>query len=414
MQKFKLSAIIEIISGGTPKTSVAEYWNGDIPWLSVVDFGDCNKYVYNTEKQITPLGLKESATKVLNAEDIILSARGTVGALAMLGRPMAFNQSCFGLRAKSDVLNQHYLYYYLRNYIRNLKQRCQGSVFDTINLSTFDTLDVYIPCLEEQNKVASLLSSIDLKIDNNNRIISEIESMAKTIYDYWFLQFDFPDENGRPYKSSGGKMVWNEELKREIPEGWHNGTLKSLGNIIGGGTPSTNNEEYYTDNGISWITPKDLSETNNKFIRHGERDITQKGLSNSSAVLMPRGTVLMTSRAPIGYLGIASNEVCTNQGFKSILPKESYDSEFIYQTLNMLMPYIKQIGSGSTFAEVSKSDMEKINIIIPSVKIRVLFNNKIKSINELIENLENENKELASLRDFLLPMLMNGQVTFKE
>lgn len=402
---------IEIGDGlhGTPQYDI----NGDYYFINGNNLSNKFIIVDSTTKKLSK-NESEKFKKPIGKNTLLISINGTLGEMAFYNdENIILGKSACYLNFKS-IKDKEFVYYLFctKPFKKYLNMVATGSTIKNIAPKQIGEFAFNMPVFKD--KISNILSNLDSVIENNNKIIYELESMAKTIYDYWFLQFDFPDENGRPYKSSGGKMVWNEELKRDIPEGWHNGTLKSLGNIIGGGTPSTNNEEYYTDNGISWITPKDLSETNNKFIRHGERDITQKGLSNSSAVLMPRGTVLMTSRAPIGYLGIASNEVCTNQGFKSILPKESYDSEFIYQTLNMLMPYIKQIGSGSTFAEVSKSDMEKINIIIPSVKIRVLFNNKIKSINELIENLENENKELASLRDFLLPMLMNGQVTFKE
>lgn len=411
MQKFKLSAIIEIISGGTPKTSVAEYWNGDIPWLSVVDFGDCNKYVYNTEKQITPLGLKESATKVLNAEDIILSARGTVGALAMLGRPMAFNQSCFGLRAKSDVLNQHYLYYYLRNYIRNLKQRCQGSVFDTINLSTFDTLDVYIPCLEEQNKVASLLSSIDLKIDNNNRIISEIESMAKTIYDYWFLQFDFPDENGKPYKSSGGKMVWNEELKREIPEGWEYKPLIDIeSNIITGKTPPTTDLDNYNGN-IPFITIGDMRD--NIYVVKTAQMLSTKGANSQFKKYLPNDSIVVSCIATIGLVSITTQYSQTNQQINGIVISNDFNIYFLYFALKNHFTNSINVKTGNTFSNMNKNEFSNIRLLYNQEIVRLYYKESEKLFKQ-IKILQLENNELVSLRDFLLPMLMNGQVTFKD
>lgn len=160
-------------------------------------------------------------------------------------------------------------------------------------------------------------------------------------------------------------MVWNDELKRGIPEGWRNGTLEDLGEIIAGGTPSTNHPEYYSEKGIAWITPNDLSNSNDKYITHGERDISEIGLNNSSARLMPKGTVLLTSRAPIGYLGIAANEVCTNQGFKSIVPNEKFGSEFIYHTIEKMIVYLKSLGTGSTFTEISKTVMASVKIAIP-------------------------------------------------
>ncbi|HMT71227.1 MAG TPA: restriction endonuclease subunit S, partial [Saprospiraceae bacterium] len=232
MSKVKLSSILDIISGGTPSTTISEYWeNGTIGWLSVTDFNKDLRFVYDTDKKITEIGLKNSNTKMLEVGDIIISARGTVGALAQIGKPLSFNQSCFGLRGKKGIADNNYLYYCLKNYVHNIKKRSQGSVFDTINLNSFDLMEIDIHDLVSQQKIASVLSSLDFKIELNNRINAQLEQMAKTIYDYWFVQFDFPmsaeyaasigqpELEGKPYKSSGGKMVWSDELKREVPAG---------------------------------------------------------------------------------------------------------------------------------------------------------------------------------------------------
>ena len=231
MIKVVLSSIIDIISGGTPQTSIEEYWNnGNIGWLSVTDFNNDLRFVYDSEKKITKKGLNESNTKLLEYGDIIISARGTVGALAQIGIPMCFNQSCFGIRGKKDKVDNDFLFYALRNYVQHIKKRSQGSVFDTINLKSFDLMEIEIPkTISTQQKIAKVLSDLDAKIEINNRINIELEAMAKTLYDYWFVQFDFPDTNGKPYKSTGGKMVWNAELKREIPEGWE---VKPISKVI--------------------------------------------------------------------------------------------------------------------------------------------------------------------------------------
>ena len=176
---------VEVISGGTPKTNIEEYWNGDIDWLSVVDFASSNKYVYSSEKHITQAGLENSSTKILKKGSIIISARGTVGKMAVLAKDMAFNQSCFGLCAIPSVLNQDYLFYYLTNYMQNILNKTQGSVFKTINLNTFKMIELELPILSEQEKIASVLSNIDNKIELNKSICSDLEMLAKEIYDYW-------------------------------------------------------------------------------------------------------------------------------------------------------------------------------------------------------------------------------------
>ena len=160
-------------------------------------------------------------------------------------------------------------------------------------------------------------------------------------------------------------MVWNEQLKREVPEGWNIGTIGDMGEIVSGGTPSTSNASYWSSQGIAWITPKDLSVTSNKYIRHGEHDISENGLHNSSAQLMPRKSVMLSTRAPIGYIAVADCDLCTNQGFKSIVPNKNFGIEFIYYAVSAMIPFIKSLGVGSTFAEVSKSSLSSVQSILP-------------------------------------------------
>lgn len=168
--KYKLSQIMDIIGGGTPKTSKQEYWNGDIPWLSVKDFNNEYRYVYKTEKTITQEGLKNSSTKLLKRNDSIISARGTVGEMAMIPYPMAFNQSCYGLRAKKGIVDAEYLYYLVKHNVVILKKNTHGSVFDTITRDTFAGIEVDLPSLIQQKKVVSILRSIDDKIQLNTEI----------------------------------------------------------------------------------------------------------------------------------------------------------------------------------------------------------------------------------------------------
>lgn len=169
-EKFVLADKIEIVGGGTPKTSIPEYWNGRIPWLSVKDFGNDDRYVYSTEKTITEEGLNNSSTKLLQIDDVIISARGTVGELAMIPSPMAFNQSCYGIRPKDDTVNNTFLYYLLKNSIQILKRNSHGSVFDTITRDTFKGIEVDIPNIEVQRQIGQTLSALDDRIAENKKI----------------------------------------------------------------------------------------------------------------------------------------------------------------------------------------------------------------------------------------------------
>lgn len=166
----RLADIINIFGGGTPKTGISEYWDGDIPWLSVKDFNNDDRYVYSAEKSISQAGLANSSTKMLDYDDIIISARGTVGELAMIPYPMAFNQSCYGIRGKKDIVIQSYLYYLLKSSVNLLKSQTHGSVFDTITRDTFTNIEVSLPALEEQQTISDTLISLDDKISFNKAI----------------------------------------------------------------------------------------------------------------------------------------------------------------------------------------------------------------------------------------------------
>ncbi len=316
------------------------------------------------------------------------------------------------ITCNTEKLDKTFAYYlFLTRSVREqISARSQQTKIRHTSPDKISDVEVYLPDLPTQLRIAGVLGSIDEKIELNRRKIAELEALAKTIYDYWFVQFDFPDATGRPYKSSGGKMVWNGQLKREVPEGWGMGTIGELGEIVSGGTPSTSNADYWSSKGIAWITPKDLSVTSNKYIRHGEHDISENGLLNSSAQLMPRKSVLLSTRAPIGYIAVADCDLCTNQGFKSIVPNKNFGSEFIYYTVSAMIPFVKTLGVGSTFAEVSKRSLSSVQLIIPPLQVCDRFDDVVSSIgNErLIGELEIEN--LEELRDALLPLLMNGQV----
>ena len=235
--------------------------------------------------------------------------------------------------------------------------------------------------------------------------------MAKQLYDYWFVQYDFPNEDGKPYKSSCGAMVWNERLKREIPVGWQVENLIDFAEIKNGATPSTTDDTNYGGN-IVWITPKDLSDQQSKFVYQGERNITKQGFDSCSTSMLPTNSVLMSSRAPIGLVSIAKHEVCTNQGFKSFIPKNIENSIYLYYYIKHHIKQIEQLGTGTTFKEVSRDDLCKFPILV------VGANEAYKQWIELQDKIANKQfvlkKEIAALtkqRDELLPLLMNGQAS---
>lgn len=344
-------------------------------------------------------------------------AIGLLGSTAIIPESGKYIQSqdVAKIVCKEDLLDKNFAFYLISSAL--VKQQLSAAAQQTkIRHTSPDKIKdctVWIPELSEQKRIGKLLRSIDSKIERNRQINQNLEAMAKQLYDYWFVQFDFPDQNGKPYKSSGRKMVYNPELKREIPEGWGVEKLDDLGTIVGGSTPTKSISDNFTKGGegYSWITPNDLSNNKgNKFIKNGEIDVTVRGLKDASLKLYPEGTVLMSSRAPVGYLAIATKELTTNQGFKSFIPDKKYDKNYIYYTLQNCLKVIEQNASGSTFKEISATVLKDIKVLQPNLEIVKKFEIKVSSINNYIRDNEVQNQELTQLRDWLLPMLMNGQV----
>ena len=318
------------------------------------------------------------------------------------------------LRKYNEDVDLEYFYYCLTNqpFLDILQRRAENRIGSFPQI-TFDLLSEYafpIPPISEQKRISSVISTLDKKIALNRAINQNLEAMAKQLYDYWFVQFDFPDENGRPYKSSGGEMVWNEKLKRKIPASWENKNIEDIADVYNGATPSTINEQNYGGD-IVWITPKDLSDQNQKFVYQGERNISQAGYNSCSTHLLPPNTILMSSRAPIGLLSIAKTELCTNQGFKSFVPKAENISTYLYYYLNIHIKQIEQLGTGTTFKEVSREDVLKFPILKPSDAILDLWEKQVSALNNKQFVIQKENEFLTKQRDELLPLLMNGQIS---
>jgi type I restriction enzyme S subunit len=402
--KVKLSEIAYIKMGQSPSGETCNEIGNGIALLN----GPAEFTSYNPlPKQYTIDGKRFS-----EKGDILFCVRGsTTGRMNWADQKYALGRGLASISHKKGNEYNHFLKFLLQSNLKSLLNAANGSTFPNLTSDILASFELSVPEEKTQKTISFFLQNIDSKIELNNRINAELEAMAKTLYDYWFVQFDFPNANGKPYKSSGGKMVWNEELKREIPEGWEKGNLFSLGEIIGGSTPPREIEEYFTANGTAWITPKDLSlNTGNKFISKGELDVSEKGIKAASLNIMPKGTILLSSRAPVGYLAISRESVTTNQGFKSFVPNKGFSTEFVYYSIKNMIPAIENNAVGSTFKEISAATLKTIPICLPDKKVVEIHSEIVKPIFERQNNLEIENQKLTELRDWLLPMLMNGQV----
>ena len=389
VKEFKLCELLKIYNG----TKYDHLNKGDIP-------------LYGSG------GLMSHVDEALySGEAILLPRKGTLSNIMYVNESFWTVDTMYYAVVNDKLADAFYLYSYLSQL--DLSNLDSGSTLPSMTKSAYESIVVKLPDLKIQKAVATILFNIRKKLETNNKINQELEAMAKTLYDYWFVQFDFPDQNGKPYKSSGGKMVYHPELKREIPEGWGVEKLENLGTIVGGSTPTKSISDNFTKGGegYSWITPNDLSyNKGNKFIKNGEIDVTVRGLKDAGLKLYPEGTVLMSSRAPVGYLAISTKEITTNQGFKSFIPDKKYGKNYIYYTLQNNLKVIEQHASGSTFKEISATVLKDITIIQPNLDIVKKFEEKVSSINSYIKVNEEQKQELTQVRDWLLPMLMNGQV----
>lgn len=371
--KYKLSDLVSIIGGGTPKTSKTEYWNGDIPWLSVKDFNNDFRYVYKTEKRITQLGLENSSTKILNKGDMIISARGTVGEIASIPYPMTFNQSCYGLRAKENMITSDFLYYLIKYNISILKNQTHGSVFDTITKSTFDEIWVDIPGIMMQDKIATILSMIDKKIELNYEINKNLEQQAKTIFKSWFIDYD--------------------PFGHQKPNNWLVSTLGNISIMGAGGDKPQNVSPIKTDLYQYPIYSNGLSD-------EGLYGFTDKPkISEESVTVSARGTIGSVCLRHIPYVPIVR--------LVTLIPKtEIISAKYLYLWLKQL----HITGTGTTQQQLTVPNFQKTEILIPSQDIVTIFTNMVEPIFEKIWENQSENEKLSSLRDTLLPKLMSGEI----
>jgi type I restriction enzyme S subunit len=424
-KEYKLSDIMEIIGGGTPKTSVEEYWNGSIPWLSVVDFGNNNKFVEKTEKKITTLGLKNSSTKLLKEGQIIISARGTVGEMAVIKGEMAFNQSCYGLNANQEICSNNFLYYLLKCKIDELKRNAHGAVFDTITRTSFDSIFAEIPNLPTQTAIAEILSSLDDKIELNNKINQELENLAQTLFKQWFLDFEFPDENGNPYKSSGGEMV--DSVLGEIPKGWKVGTLNDLIDFSNGNAFKSNELLNENTGDCYHVFKMGHIKKGGGLNADGTKSYYEKSKAKKLDKYVLRvGDLLMCMTDMKGNVALLGHTALMNENDKYIVnqrvgllrPNNDLGIDFPYLYIltnsNDFIEDLRSRANSGVQVNLSTSEIKSSKVLLPPKFINIEFDNCVKAFFENIFNNTKENTELSLLRDTLLPKLISGELEVAE
>ena len=341
-------------------------------------------------------------------DDIVFSYEATLGRYAMI--PEGF-YGCLGrrlaiVRAKDSRVNPRWLYYYFLSpewsaFIAN--HTVKGSTVNRISVEDYPNYPIPLPERKTQDAVVEVLSTIDQKIDNNTNLCVKLESMAKTLYDYWFTQFDFPDENGKPYCSSGGEMVWNDQLKRKIPKGWSAGQLSDIANITMGQSPSG---DTYNENGSGTIFYQGCTD-------FGTRFPVPRVYTSAPTRFAKAGDILMSVRAPVGTLNIAMEDCCIGRGLAALNSKFGSQLHLLYTLSGFKQLFDVMDGNGTTFGSITKDTLFEKKVVIPRRDQIKSFEEMVQPIEQKIRVAEQENRELTKLRDWLLPVLMNGQATVK-
>lgn len=406
--EYILSDIIELIGGGTPKTSVPEYWDGDIPWLSVKDFSGENRYVYETEKCITEEGLNNSSTKYLNQDDIIVSARGTVGEMAMIPFSMTFNQSCYGIRAKRQLVDPFYLYYLMKYNLGELKSKVHGSVFDTITKDTFKQITVNLPNLEVQKKVADILGNLDDKIENNDKINRNLEDQANALFKAYFI-----DQIMVEY------LEYKDTEYGRIPSSWTFMDLGDVGLDISDGNYSSKypKTDEFLSEGVPFIRGTDfngtsINQSNMMYISPEKHAELKKGHTK-------KGDILITTRGDIGRIAFVPDsliDVNINSQLVRINGGDIVPRAFLacFLTSSKVQNDFKSLITGSALQQLPVGKLKKVMFLLPDKAILKTFEDNVEPLFHQIFAKAEECIKLAKIRDSLLPKLMSGELDVSD
>lgn len=410
----KLRDVSEIITKGTTPTTIGEkFVEAGVNYVKSESITR-TKYLDNTLfEHITEETHRKLKRSQLEEDDLLFSIAGAylgkIGKVRKEDLPLNTNQAVGIVRLKKNLVDVDYVYYYFSqekvNHYINILSSQSGQ--PNLNLELLGNLEFVNRDLFEQQKIGMLLSLLDDKIENNKKINGELESMTKTIYDYWFLQFEFPNEDGKPYKSSGGKMVWNEGLKKEIPVGWKVGSLYEIAEFING-LACQKYRPVNHDKKIPVIKIKEMHEGISESTEYVKEDIPEKNIINDGDILFSWSATLETMIWSGGKGGL-------NQHIFKIIPR-GYAKYYVYMQLSAYIVNFIHMAEArkTTMGHITTDHLQQSRIAIPPKKIVDMYDERTQDFFDKIICNNKQNRELVFLRDFLLPLLMNGQVRFKE
>lgn len=367
-----------------------------------------NEFVFVSDDTLSRLSRSECVPG-----DIVFTKKGTLGQTGIVPRDGKYSHYLLSsnqmrLRVDPDVADENFVYLFVSSSqsIQRIKRDSEHTGVPKINLDYIKQFPICLPAPKEQKSIADVLISFDEKIELNRKQNRTLEAIAQTLFKRWFVEFEFPDENGQPYKSNGGAMQPSE--LGEIPVGWEVAKIGDAVEILGGGTPSSKVAEFWDDGDVDWYSPTDLTKSGALFSLGSGKKITQSGLQNSSAKLFPAYSLMMTSRATIGVVSINRTPACTNQGFIILVPSEEFSLYQLHGWLLQQLPEIHSMASGSTFKEISRGTFKDFDILKAAGGAN--FAKIVEPIYRKIETNILEIESLSQIRDTLLPKLMSGEL----
>ena len=403
-EKLKLSEIGEVVAGGTPKTKINEYWNGNIPWITPKDLSGYNSiFIRRGERNISKEGFENSSANLLPKGTVLFTSRAPIGYIAIADVEVTTNQGF-----KSIIVNENnnnlFVYYLLKHNVKYIENLASGSTFKEVSGSVMKNIEFNVPSLSEQKAIAHILSTLDEKIEVNNQINKTLEKMAQAIFKQWFVDFEFPNEASDPYQSCGGEMVESE--LGLVPKGWEVGSFTDYIDVLSGGTPKTKNKDYW-DGDIPFFTPKD---TNGTFCIDTEKYLTENGLNSCNSKLYDENTVFITARGTVGKTAIAGVKMAMNQSCYALIGKDDLNQFYVWFQIKSVVEKLQQSATGSVFDAIIIDTFKAIKIIKPDTASIEKFRLIVEPIFHSIQSKYFENKKLKNVRDTLLPKLMSGEI----
>lgn len=389
-----------VCSGGTPKSTNLSYYGGEIPWLNTKEI-DFNR-IYSTEKTITDSGLNNSSAKWIVPNTVTVAMYGaTAGKSCIVKVPMTTNQACCNLTINDEVADYEFVYYTLKNDYTTLASLANGGAQQNLNAQIIKDYVLQMPSLADQRRIVSILSSLDRKIELNNKINADLEEMAQAIFKNWFVDFE-------PFKD--GKFV-DSELGM-IPEGWKVGCLGDMGAVVCGKTPSKSNSNYYGGD-IPFIKIPDMH--GNVFVESSEDRLTELGSLSQIKKLIPPYSLMVSCIATVGLVSINTKPSHTNQQINTVIPHNKSALFYLYQYIKNNEELLKNMGrGGTTTLNVNTRSFSNIRLLIPSEIALEQFHRVVEGLFKKIELNLHESRTLSTLRDTLLPRLMSGELEVPE